>query len=98
MADNSLQSLAGALTNAKLPPGASINFFLFGAPGGKGSLGWYAAYIEDSNQKADAPGQPESLPPTPDTLALPEASTTATNATANAANNVTRAPEAQESA
>jgi len=33
----------------KLPPGATINFFLFGAPKGKGSLGWYAAYIEDSS-------------------------------------------------
>ena len=28
----------------KLPPGANINFFLFGDPSGTGSLGWYAAY------------------------------------------------------
>lgn len=86
---------------AKLPPGASINFFLFGAPGGKGSLGWYAAYIEDSNQKANAPqavappeGQ-ESLKPTSDTLALPEATTTTHTA---AANQIAHAPEAQENA
>lgn len=32
----------------KLPPSATINFFLFGDPGGTGSLGWYAAYIEDN--------------------------------------------------
>lgn len=32
----------------KLPPGATINFFLFGDPSGSGSLGWYAAYIKDS--------------------------------------------------
>lgn len=32
---------------AKLPPGASINFFLFGDPEGTGSLGWYAAYKKD---------------------------------------------------
>jgi hypothetical protein len=31
----------------KLPPGATINFFLFGDPGGTGSLGWYAAYVKD---------------------------------------------------
>lgn len=30
---------------AKLPPGATINFFLFGDPQGTGSLGWYAAYV-----------------------------------------------------
>ena len=30
---------------AKLPPDATINFFLFGDPGSTGSLGWYAAYI-----------------------------------------------------
>ena len=29
---------------AKLPPNATINFFLFGDPKGDGSLGWYAAY------------------------------------------------------
>lgn len=32
---------------AKLPPGATINFFLFGDPSGNGSLGWYAAYVAD---------------------------------------------------
>lgn len=31
---------------AKLPPGAVINFFLFGDPAGTGSLGWYAAYTK----------------------------------------------------
>jgi hypothetical protein len=31
----------------KLPPSATINFFLFGDPTGGGSLGWYAAYVED---------------------------------------------------
>jgi hypothetical protein len=31
---------------AKLPPGAVINFFLFGDPKGTGSLGWYAAYTK----------------------------------------------------
>ncbi|WP_053926858.1 hypothetical protein [Streptomyces chattanoogensis] len=35
---------------AKLPPGASINFFLFGDPAGKGSLGWYAAYRKKKPQ------------------------------------------------
>ncbi len=29
---------------AKLPQGSTIDFFLFGDPGGVGSLGWYAAY------------------------------------------------------
>lgn len=32
---------------AKLPPGATIDFFLFGALEGSGSLGWYAAYRKD---------------------------------------------------
>ena len=32
----------------KLPPGATINFFLFGDPGGTGSLGWYAGYKRDT--------------------------------------------------
>lgn len=45
---------------AKLPPGATINFFLFGAPQGKGSLGWYAAYIEDSGSKQKALADAES--------------------------------------
>ena len=32
---------------AKLPPDATIRFFLFGDPNGTGSLGWYAAYVAD---------------------------------------------------
>jgi len=31
---------------AKLPSSASIDMYLFGDPGGAGSLGWYAAYVE----------------------------------------------------
>jgi hypothetical protein len=31
----------------KLPPSANIKFFLFGDPAGKGSLGWWAAYVAD---------------------------------------------------
>lgn len=34
----------------KLPPGATINFFLFGDPKGAGSLGWYAAYVADQGE------------------------------------------------
>jgi len=30
---------------AKLPPDATIQFFLFGDPNSTGSLGWYAAYV-----------------------------------------------------
>ena len=41
---------------AKLPPGATINFFLFGDPQGTGSLGWYAAYVADPSS-----GAPEQL-------------------------------------
>ena len=33
----------------KLPPSASIQFFLFGDPSNTGSLGWYAAYVADDN-------------------------------------------------
>jgi hypothetical protein len=33
---------------AKLPPDASICFFLFGDPKNTGSLGWYAAYVDDT--------------------------------------------------
>lgn len=33
----------------KLPPDATIQFFLFGDPSGKGSLAWYAAYVADDN-------------------------------------------------
>lgn len=32
---------------AKLPSSASIDMYLFGDPGGAGSLGWYAAYVEN---------------------------------------------------
>lgn len=35
---------------AKLPPGATIDFFLFGDPQGAGSLGWYAAYVADADR------------------------------------------------
>ncbi|OIN45259.1 hypothetical protein BLL37_31175 [Pseudomonas azotoformans] len=38
----------------KLPPGATINFFLFGDPAGTGSLGWYAAYVEDRKTQLSA--------------------------------------------
>jgi hypothetical protein len=42
----------------KLPSDSSINFFLFGDPGGTGSLGWYAAYIAAAPQAAlPPPGQ-----------------------------------------
>jgi hypothetical protein len=37
---------------AKLPPGATINFFLFGDPTGTGSLGWYAAYTKPKDAAA----------------------------------------------
>lgn len=43
---------------AKLPPDASIGFFLFGDPQGTGSLGWYAAY-----RKPPAASPPAALPP-----------------------------------
>ncbi|WP_175936278.1 hypothetical protein [Burkholderia cepacia] len=33
---------------ARLPSSASIDMFLFGDPNGTGSLGWYAAYVENS--------------------------------------------------
>ncbi len=48
---------------AKLPPGATINFFLFGDPSGDGSLGWYAAYVQDSKTTLTAiDALPEALP------------------------------------
>ena len=59
---------------AKLPPGATINFFLFGDPSGSGSLGWYAAYIEDNKTalaKLDGPPQLPS-PPGASPSRLPE--------------------------
>jgi hypothetical protein len=58
----------------KLPPGATINFFLFGDPSGSGSLGWYAAYIEDNKTalaKLDGPPQLPS-PPGASPSRLPE--------------------------
>ncbi len=33
----------------KLPPDATIQFFLFGDPSNTGSLGWYAAYVANDN-------------------------------------------------
>ncbi len=33
----------------KLPPSATIQFFLFGDPSNTGSLGWYAAYVAADN-------------------------------------------------
>jgi hypothetical protein len=36
----------------KLPPDATIQFFLFGDPNSSGSLGWYAAYVASSATKA----------------------------------------------
>ena len=37
---------------AKLPPGATLQFFLFGDPQSSGSLGWYAAYVKDPQSKS----------------------------------------------
>jgi hypothetical protein len=37
---------------AKLPSSASIDLFVFGAPDSKGSLGWYAAYVQDQGKAA----------------------------------------------
>lgn len=51
---------------AKLPPGATINFFLFGAPSGEGSLGWYAAYLKDASDPSPtlaALAPPPTTPP-----------------------------------
>lgn len=36
----------------KLPPSATIQFFLFGDPEGSGSLGWWASYIQDDAGKS----------------------------------------------
>ena len=38
---------------AKLPPGATIQMFIFGQPGGTGSMGWYAAYVADPATTAE---------------------------------------------
>ena len=37
----------------KLPPDATIQFFLFGDPSNTGSLGWYAAYVASDTPGAD---------------------------------------------
>lgn len=37
----------------KLPPDATIQFFLFGDPSNTGSLGWYAAYVANDNPGCD---------------------------------------------
>ncbi|MBC7973533.1 MAG: hypothetical protein H7138_01005, partial [Myxococcales bacterium] len=44
----------------KLPPSATIRFFLFGDPDRMGSLGWYAAYVAD--QVPALPSAPRALP------------------------------------
>ena len=56
----------------KLPPGATINFFLFGAPKGKGSLGWYAAYIQDSGSQENSAEIAEITEPDSGLILLPE--------------------------
>ncbi|AZF22253.1 hypothetical protein [Pseudomonas sp. R3-52-08] len=38
---------------AKLPPGATLQFFLFGDPQSSGSLGWYAAYVKDPDSDTE---------------------------------------------
>lgn len=38
---------------AKLPPGATLQFFLFGDPQSSGSLGWYAAYVKDPDSETE---------------------------------------------
>lgn len=54
----------------KLPPDATIQFFLFGDPNSTGSLGWYAAYVADSGKTAvDQP----VLVPAEEVLTLPAA-------------------------
>jgi len=47
---------------AKLPPGATINFFVFGSLQGSGSLGWYAAYRKDSGDEGLAALEPGRVP------------------------------------
>ncbi|MBB4003109.1 hypothetical protein [Aurantimonas endophytica] len=61
---------------AKLPPGATINFFLFGDPSGNGSLGWYAAYVADQKttrieERAPRQGAPRLLASPGETIAGP---------------------------
>jgi hypothetical protein len=55
----------------KLPPDATIQFFLFGDPNNTGSLGWYAAYVANSDQKDATP----LLLPANEALLLPPADT-----------------------
>jgi hypothetical protein len=39
---------------AKLPPDATIQFFLFSDPKSTGSTGWYAAYVDQSSGQDSA--------------------------------------------
>ncbi|TKC87270.1 hypothetical protein FAZ69_18225 [Trinickia terrae] len=47
---------------AKLPPDATIQFFLFGDPGNTGSLGWYAAWVTNDSAGDNANASLERLP------------------------------------
>lgn len=47
---------------AKLPPSATIDMYLFGDPKADGSLGWYAAYVEDQGKQSASPLLPEARP------------------------------------
>jgi hypothetical protein len=62
-------------------PSSPINFFLFGDPSGSGSLGWYAAYIEQKKkseeQKRIAPPRRAGRLPPPSGAARPTAKTSA---------------------
>lgn len=51
----------------KLPPNATIQFFLFGDPASTNSLGWYAAYRAEDETAAAAALSPHEVP----TLAAP---------------------------
>jgi len=61
---------------AKLPPSATIRFFLFGDPGRVGSLGWYAAYVADDTKSLSAP-PPAAKPSTARPKSKPAALTSA---------------------
>lgn len=54
-----LSNIALAFLGIVKLPSDPINFFLFGDPSGSGSLGWYAAYIEDKQKAVEhtEPGQ-----------------------------------------
>ncbi|OLF54322.1 hypothetical protein [Pseudomonas chlororaphis] len=56
---------------AKLPPGATLQFFLFGDPQNSGSLGWYAAYVKDPDSKTERLQALASDPSTHPVLAGP---------------------------